>query len=154
MEILLKKSVSENQATPSCSEMKKTNRLNGTLEKLGVVTQVKMGMQKRNRLAMVAGAVMGGFVPIATYVVGHYETGVVPAMWLVVAGGLAYSAKSVYDFAAAAFRHPAKALGFVLLVEGVMTFSQTPALALSALALLVAINAISAGVNLSLESRL
>lgn len=96
---------------------------------------------------------MGGFVPVATYIIGHYEVADRPMMWLAVAGGLAYSAKSVFDFATEAFSSPVKALGFVILIEVVMTWAETSALSLAALALLVAINAISAGINLALESK-
>ena len=44
----------------------------------------------------------------------------------IVAGGLLYSAKTVYAWGKLAFHTAAKALGFVVLLEGVMILSQTP----------------------------
>lgn len=123
------------------------------INRLSVVDAVKKSTHKKNRVSMLCGAVLGGFVPSATYVIGHHDAQAQPMLWLFVAGGLAYSAISVYEFAKQAFKKPAKALGFVLLIEGAMTFSLTPGLCYAALALLIAINAISAGCNLALDAK-
>ena len=128
-------------------------KIKSAANELSVVEQVRRGFHKKNRLAMACGSILGGFVPAATYVIGHMEVADNPWMWVAVIGGLIYSAKSVYDFATAAFRQPVKALGFVLITEIVMTFSSTQALSMSALALLISINAISAGLNLALERK-
>jgi hypothetical protein len=122
-------------------------------ETLGVVDQVRKSMQKHNRLAMVAGAILGGFVPTASFEIARYEVQANPAMYILVTGALIYSAMSVYDFAKVAFKHPAKALGFVVLLEGVLVFAKSLPLSYAGLALLVAINAIAAGNALALDQR-
>ena len=71
-------------------------------------------------------------------------------MLILVLGGLLFSAKTVWQWAHQAFANDAwKATGFVVLLEGVMTLSQIPALAIAALVLLTAINGIATGVVLS-----
>lgn len=129
--------------------------------------------------ALTMGALLGAFVPCSTYVVVHCgrlievrDDGTVshsawshPGWWLV-AGGLAFSASTVYRWAASAFRPEAgqmtwwervytrvKALGFVLLVEGVLLLSPLTALSYVALAVLVVINALGTGAALALADR-
>lgn len=125
---------------------------------LGVVAQVTTALRPKNRLAAALGALLGGFVPVASYVLAHRETDVTAPLWTQVApwfvvGGLAYSAVTVYQWAARAVGNPIKAAGFVLLVEGVMVASRTEWLGLVALAYLVAINAVATGCTLALEHR-
>lgn len=123
-----------------------------------IVGQVRLSFRRRNRLATVLGMVLGGFVPVASFVLAHQE--IVPGKsmlfqvpcWLVV-GGLTYSAKTVFDWARAAFSLRLKALGFVVLLEGVMTGANTTWLAYAALAILVAINSISAGCQLAVRTK-
>lgn len=118
----------------------------------GVVPMVREAFKRDNRLAMLCGSVLGGFVPIASYVLAHNELGerwyTSPRLALV-CGGLLYSAKTVVQWAQMAFRDKYKAYGFAVLVEGVMTFSRTPWLGALALGLLVFINACATGVTLS-----
>lgn len=126
--------------------------------KLSIVEQVKAAGQKQNRLAVAAGFILGGFVPSASFVLAHYEIKPTEPLWMqmptvLVVAGLIYSAKTVFDWACIAFRQPLKALGFVVLVEGVMTFSKTAALSYVALALLVCINGIATGCNLALDTK-
>jgi hypothetical protein len=66
-------------------------------------------------------------------------------------GGLLFSARTVYAWGRLAFQASGKALGFVVLMEGVMTMSHTPWLSPAALAYLVAINGIATGCTLSLN---
>jgi hypothetical protein len=73
--------------------------------------------------------------------------------WQTVACGLAYSALTVFDWARVAFRHPVKALGFCGLLEGVMTFSGTQRLGITALTMLIVINGIATGCNLVADRR-
>lgn len=68
-----------------------------------------------------------------------------------VLGGLLFSAKTVFAWGALAFRDRWKAAGFVVLLEGVMITSSVPMLALTLLAILVAINGIATGCTLSLD---
>ncbi len=126
-----------------------------TMQTLGVVDQVREALKPRNRLAACLGALLGGIVPVASYVVAHHELEATRPWWgqfasLLVAGGLLYSARTVYGWGRLAFGEPAKALGFVVLLEGVMVLSTTPWLALTCLAYLVGINSVSTGCALSL----
>lgn len=118
---------------------------------LSVVEQVRRSTRKTHRLAMACGAVLGAFVPGAVYWLAHTEASARPMLWVLIAAGLAFSATTVYEFGRSAFQHTAKAMGFVVLLEGVMVASSTRWLALVALVLLVAINAVSTGCNLALE---
>jgi hypothetical protein len=121
--------------------------------KLAIVDQVKKATHKENRLATILGGILGGVIPLATYVLVHQECDQRPILWCLVTGGLIYSAITVWDWACVAFRNPWKSLGFVVLLEGVMTFSETLWLSLMCLILLMAINAISAGCQLALDRR-
>lgn len=124
-----------------------------------VVSQVREAARPRNRLATTLGGILGGGVPVATYVLSHREVVVgatplyaqLPA-WLVL-GGLLFSALTVYQWGRAAFGSAAKAAGFAVLLEGVLTCSSTGWLSVGALAYLVAINAAATGVRLSVQHR-
>jgi len=122
---------------------------------MGVVAQVKTAFRANNRLAAVIGAFLGGFVPVATYTVAHYEhSGKIWALpSALVLGGLLYSALTVFQWARKAFQSPVKAVGFVLLIEGTMVVSQIQWLSVLALVYLVGINAIATGCVLALEKR-
>jgi len=122
---------------------------------LGVVAQVRMAFQRQQLLATLLGGLLGGFVPAATFTVAHQEVlATVPLrhqpLALLVLGGLVYSAKTVYAWGRMAFASGAKALGFTLLIEGVMTCSSVEWLSYAALAYLIAINAIATGCILAL----
>jgi hypothetical protein len=115
-----------------------------------VVSQIKLAFA--NPLPLLIGALIGGLVPLATYTVGHAELGT--AGWgsvsgTIVIGGCLFSAITVYKWGRRAFDSAFKALGFVVLSEGVMTFSQTPWLSILMLSFLVAINAVANGANLA-----
>lgn len=121
---------------------------------LSITAQVREALKPQNRLAAVTGFLLGGFVPLATYVVAHRELDDTRSLLLqygtfLVAGGLAYSAKTVYDWGKQAFGMRIKAFGFVVLVEGVMIVSTTNWLALVALTYLVVINGIATGCKVS-----
>jgi hypothetical protein len=120
---------------------------------LSIVEQVRSATREGHRLALACGMLLGGFVPLATYILAHGEVAADPRKWALVGGGLLFSATSVFEFGREAFRSLLKALGFVVLVEGVMIWSATEPLSLAALALLVAINAIATGTNLALQDR-
>lgn len=120
---------------------------------LGVVEQVRLSLRRGSRLAFALGVMLGGFVPIATYVISHTELRPGP-LWLqpaaaFVAGGLLFSAVTMYRWGALAFAQRAKALGFVVLLEGTMVTCHTPWLALLALGYLAAINGVATACNLA-----
>ena len=115
---------------------------------MGVLDQVAQATKPINRLAFVIGALLGGFIPIASYTVCHLECQQDPRLWVLVVAGLAYSAFTVYQWARIAFKHPAKALGFVILMEGVILFSHTLWLSVAALVVLITINGTATATNL------
>lgn len=132
-------------------------RVRKTLADLSIVDQVKEAMKPKARLATFLGFLLGGFVPSASYIVAHHELDHTKPLYfqpglLLVLGGLLYSAKTVYEWGVNAFSNKMKALGFVVLLEGVMILSSTPAIAVAALIYLAMINGIATGCNLSLKS--
>ena len=77
-----------------------------------------------------------------------------PYLWVLVVAGFTYSAITVYQWATIAFKHWAKAVGFVVLMEGVIFFSHTLWLSYAALGVLVLINGISTATNLIADRKL
>jgi len=139
-------------ASSNDSKKKSSSYVRKPAPKKGVVESVRKSLKKENRLATSIGAVLGGFVPASCFVLAHLE--IAKEFWYdpktaLVIGGLVFSAKTVYQWGKMAFRDGSKALGFVLLIEGVMIFSGTTWLAHLALALLVGINAVATGAILS-----
>lgn len=115
-----------------------------------VVGQIKLAFA--NPLPLLIGALIGALVPIATYTVGHAEldaTGWASVPGAIVVGGCVFSAITVYKWGRRAFDSAFKALGFVVLSEGVMTFSHTPWLSVLMLGFLAVINAVANGANLA-----
>lgn len=120
----------------------------------GVVEQVRLSLRPGSRLAFALGVLLGGFVPIATFVIAHTELTAARALWLqpaaaFVAGGLLFSAVTMYRWGVLAFAQRAKAIGFVVLLEGTMVTCQTRWLALVALGYLAAINGVATACNLA-----
>src|ERR1700761_5843165 len=112
-------------------------------KELTVIARVRRACAPGNRLAALVGLLLGGFIPLAVYVVAHGESGDFSGherAWALVAGGLAYSARTVFDWARMAFESAAKSVGFVVLLEGVMVTSHTHWLSIAALCYLIAIN--------------
>ena len=118
---------------------------------LGVIAQVRRACARGNRLAAFVGMLLGGFVPLAVYVVAHGESGPFEGherAWTLVTGGLAYSAVTVFQWARLAFTSAFKSVGFVVLLEGVMVTSTTHWLALTALGYLILINGVATACTL------
>lgn len=120
-----------------------------------IVDQFRLACQKQNRIAMIAAFILGGFVPIATFFLVHYGVEQSAWLWSIVAGGLIFSAKTVYQWGVVAFSNSVKAFGFCVLVEGVMTFSPPGLMLLSVagLFMLVMVNGVATGCNLALSSK-
>jgi hypothetical protein len=116
--------------------------------KKNVIGQVKLATN--NPVALLLGCLLGGFIPLATYVVAH-QTVQNWVTYCLIAGGLIYSAKTVWQWGRVAFDCPYKATGFVLLTEGVMVTSAVQWLSIAALAYLIAINAGATGCQLALK---
>jgi hypothetical protein len=125
-------------------------------ESFGVVAQVREALKPKNRLAALLGFCLGAIVPFASYIVAHFEIDPEKPIYLqlgtfLVLGGLIYSAKTVYSWGVLAFNSRFKAVGFVLLLEGVMVAAHTTWLSVVTLVYLVAINGIATGCNLSVR---
>jgi len=125
-------------------------------EQSEVVEAVKKAFRKQSRIGAFWGLIKGGFPPIASFVVAHQEipnVGIESPRGILLAclvfGALLFSAPTVYEWCKAAFHNAAKAVGFVVLLEGVMVFSHVEWLGYSALALLISINAIQSACNLA-----
>lgn len=108
-----------------------------------------------NKVALLGGIVLGGFIPFSVYWLMHQEAPTSTSICelagrpivfahLLVLGGLAYSAKTVYQWGRAVFADRFKAVGFTLLVEGILTFGHSNCLIFPALGILVLINGIAA----------
>ncbi len=117
----------------------------------GIVEMVRCASHKKHRLAMSAGFVLGGWIPITTYSIIHWHVQSMPWLWVLVAGGLTFSALTVFQWAKLAFRQSLKALGFVILLEGAMTFVPDVWIGLPCLFLLVIINGLATGTTLALD---
>lgn len=125
--------------------------------KLGVVDQVRLACARKSRVGTIVGALLGGLVPFATFMIAHQELDLA-SPWtdplaLLVLGGLLYSATTVYQWGKLALTSRVKAFGFVVLVEGVMVCSSQQWLAVTALVYLILINAIATGVTLTQGAR-
>ena len=123
------------------------------MKHMGVLDQVSQATKKNNRLAFVIGALLGGFIPIASYTICHVECPTKPVLWVLVAAGFSYSAFTVFQWARVAFKHPAKAGGFVILTEGILLFSDIRWLSITGLVILVIINGIATATNLIADRR-
>src|SRR3954470_24526314 len=107
---------------------------------------------RRKPVAAIIGAT-AGLVPVGVYEVGHYEL----TSWsplecpkaMIVYAGLLFSALTVLGWSANMFGSKAKALGFALLLEGIMMASSAAWLTAIALTYLVLINAAANGCRLA-----
>lgn len=121
--------------------------------RMTVIHQIQAAFRPGARLAAATGIGLGATVPTSTFVLIHSSLGVTayPLLWILVAGGLLYSAPTVFQWALAAFGSKFKAAGFCVLMEGILTFAHIPALTYSSLAVLVFINAVSAACALQVR---
>lgn len=109
---------------------------------------------RRKPIAAIIGAT-AGLVPVGVYEVGHHEL----TSWsplecpkaMIVYAGLLFSALTVLGWSTNMFGSRAKALGFTLLLEGIMMTSSAAWLTAIALTYLVLINAVANGCRLALR---
>lgn len=130
----------------------------------GILLNIRKSFQKQNRLALLLGAGIAGALPVITYVLIHSELDwgspfmQQPKAWLAL-GGLAFSSLSLFAWARVVFKHDVewlgvvKALGFTVLLEGSAALSDTKAVSLGALLLVVFVNAINAAMNLASDHK-
>lgn len=129
---------------------------------LSILEQVRCLADPRNRVAFSVGGIVGAFVPFAVFVLSYKVMGESHnpiSAWdestenkmllgLIAAGGL-FSAKSVYGWGVSAFASDKlKAIGYAVLIEGVLLLSPYLFLKILAGLYLLGINAIATGANL------
>jgi len=108
---------------------------------------------------------MGAIVPVATYTFAHYSELLTvrdgrthyaewtEPNWLILLGGLFFSARTVCHWAHQSFEDWPKSVGFVLIIEGVLMRSPIPELSYVALGYLVILNALGTGAVLALRDQ-
>lgn len=139
-------------ATTSSTNLRALPTAKSTKE-LSVLSEVRLALHPRNRVAALMGAALGGGVPVASYWLAHHEISRGYVVWALVAGGLLFSAMTVTRWAASAFGSMTKAVGFTVLLEGVLIYSNTAWLSVAALAYLVFINAVATGARVALHGK-
>jgi len=100
-------------------------------------------LNKKAILTRIVAALAASFLPAATYTVVHYQAPVNPMYWILALAGLAYSAPTVAKWAQGWAHSPYKAWAFTVLTEGMLSFG-LPAMSITALVILVGINALCA----------
>lgn len=105
---------------------------------------IKINAAQKRTIGQAMASVASGFLPIASFVLAHYESKTNPLLWVLVAAALMFSAPTLATWAQKWCGNAYKAWGFTILLEGVMVFSGTPALSYAGLAILVLINASNA----------
>lgn len=135
------------------------------MQNISIIRQLNLVVLKGNRLACAIGALMGFVVPLMVYAVTHElpgiykESGVVSLPFLALSAmavaGCVFSAKSVYQWGVLAFADRFKAVGFAILLEGMLAMSGIVHesqwmrwLGAVALAYLMLVNAISSATNI------
>lgn len=112
-----------------------------TVKDYSILSQLRA--LRGQRLATVTGCIIGAVVPVLVYRIAHHHAAISPALWLIVAGGLLFSASSVYSWGMRLFGGAwYKAGGFTILLELSTVFVQgwESKLALSILILINAVN--------------
>ena len=105
---------------------------------------IKINAAQKRTIGQAMASVASGFLPIASFVLAHFESKTNPLLWVLVAAALMFSAPTLAAWAQKWCGNAYKAWGFTILLEGVMVFSGTPALSYAGLAILVLINASNA----------
>jgi hypothetical protein len=121
-----------------------------TTATVGVIEQVRVATG--NLPALIVGGILGGVVPVASYQLAHNEyTHFWSIKTLLILGALVFSAKSVMAWTKRAFADTYKALGWTVLVEGVMLNTDAHWLSFTMCGLLIAVNTVATGCNLALQ---
>ena len=149
----IKKTVVKSAKTPKTVNANRAPRTSVPVNELGVVDQIAIAFSSNNLFATICGFILGGIVPVTVFRTAHYSVADKPWLWVLVIGGLIYSAITVFKWGQAAFSSTVKSVGFVILLEGTLTFSPDHYLAYAALAVLTMINGVATGVNLVAQKK-
>lgn len=136
---------------------------------ISITRQLSLACQKENRLSTGIAALMGFIVPLSVYSVTHELPRVhsvegigAKFLFLCVLGvaGCVFSAKSVYQWGKLVFNDTFKAIGFAILLEGILSASGIVSdslwfkvLGMISLAYLMLINAINCGTNIIVQNK-
>jgi len=112
--------------------------------KLPTAAPIKVSAAQKRTIGQVIASLSAGFLPIASFVLAHYESKTQPLLWILVVAALMFSAPTLISWAGKWCGNQYKAVGFTVLLEGVMVFSHTEALSFAGLLILVLINASNA----------
>ena len=112
----------------------------GSSRRLPSAKLVNLKKSEVRTIGQFIAAIAAGFLPVASYVLAHYETKNTPAMWALVVAALTFSAPTLVEWAQKWCKSVWKAVGFAALLEGVMVASSTGWLGATGLVILVAIN--------------
>jgi hypothetical protein len=115
------------------------------------VDQARAVFRSGNRLSALVGLIMGGFVPLACYTLIHLEVSTRPTLWVLVAGGLVYSALNMFSWMQRLFGNWWMPLGWVVLLEGSMTASKIAWLSLTGLAILMILDGVTTAITITLQ---
>lgn len=120
-----------------------------------IITQINLALGKGYRLAAVIGALTGGGVTYCTHAMARGDLATTPWVsghyaWFLgrlalVIGGLLFSIVTTYGFGRSAFGSGWLAVGFLVIMDGVMVASSQPSLEWFATGLLIAIEAVTTG---------
>lgn len=130
--------------TPIKKEMTSAKKNVAKAQNNARAKQLRVSAARKRNLNKSFASLAAGFLPIASYVLAHYESKTTPELWILVAFALLFSAPTLAAWAQKWCVHQYKAWGFTGLLEGVMVLSHTQALSYAGLAILVLINASNA----------
>lgn len=100
----------------------------------------KLREAEKRTIGQFIAAIAASFLPVASYVLSHFEAKTQPMMWGLVVAALMFSAPTLVEWAQKWCKSLWKAIGFTCLLEGVMVASSTTWLGAAGLAILVVIN--------------
>jgi hypothetical protein len=107
-------------------------------------TRVRVTVKQKRVADQLVACLGASFLPVASYMLAHYEAVDYPALWTLVTAALLFSAPSVATWAQRWTGSMVKAWGFSILLDGTLVFSHIQWLSLTGLGILVVINALAA----------
>lgn len=123
-------------------------------DELPPLMQIRTALRRGNRLGLVFGAIYGAWMPIAAFILKfEADAGNRPEIWFLIAAAMVFSGITVFHWMRQSFGSSAKAFGFMVCLDGAMLFSELLPLRISALILLILVNALASACNLALRKK-
>lgn len=137
------------------------------IETIALADQVRLAVQKQNRIAAIIGSWLAKLAPIGSFAIAHFAplnftTTRGLFFWAMLASCLAFSAPKVFAWARSTFckpgAFPVEAIGFVGLTEGLSLAPHDvhwilTAVSVDALLVLLVVNTVTGAVRVSLSQR-